>query len=1349
MYRELDSPHLNPDQNGNPEAEANAEKHGSLFGGALTDEVLDSSRKVLTKHRGRGALVGTQQFFTPLSASQLIAAVFGRPQAVLDPTAGSGALLAPYPMESRYGIEIDRDHTRPRDDGSGTKSSPYHAITADVQAVVPMLRAAGMRFPALALNPPFGLTWRDPIHGRGEINSTTLAFLWAMDLLDHSGQGAMVCGRDRFRKEVLGRKEAAGVYAIVDVEGPLFKDVELPTSIVFFVRPENREATGQPKYGSDNPPPPPAEFSARREDLPDLALRIVDQRSRSTRYVSHLTHIGSNELSASFTAIGIERERRDKDARAKRAANRYDFTLKGRKVGVGLSAYARITLAKESTLREMELLANQHVSYFAQNRRSWKKIVELRDKGLITVDPGLEDRVASVLKDAEKIGTPLFPVRPQMRLGWLTDLDRIPCKKDDPERNFEAGKEYKLSTHSKVVSQFEERLVERKDGTQEPRKFEKQRKLLAIDISDHEDGKVQHVFNESNENIEYLINHFEIPDPGCVGSRFPEIVNDRRHLLKYLAKKNGFEWRLFQLDHMSRLLVKERGMVAHEQGLGKCVSPDTPVLINGTLINAEKAWARFAADETRFDGEGEWSEPTVELFTTALDSGGAAHCTPIRRLYRQKVREPGRRITLDDGSSITVTNQHKLLGPEGWTLDVEAGDRLCVPRTIEWEGSSENPQLVELLAWQIAEGYENPHKPLVTITQKDPGRLARLRDLAGDFGDLCDLEMNSMPITTPQERSSYLTIWSKHYKDCLEDEYSYEWGRKSASKTIPDKIIAADNKTLRVFLRAFLAAEAHVNTEQRIVELTSASQKLMHQISLMLRRFGIWLRISKKTKSATNGLRVARDYYTGIIGGESLRLLQQLVGIDDGSKAAKLNQIAAVAPNSNVGGIPVADLIQEARTLTKLPWLHLTTSRAYAFEPGGASPTAAREISARIRTAASEGAAGQWRGPQGKPAKPGTIEAYENLDRQALLAIADRLDERIARAVRYARVVSVQTTYLDGYVYDFEVPEHHNYVAGGMMVHNTLMLMGLTEATIKLGAEDRALYVVPQDLIRQWQRESKKFFGNRIEIISNPQEAKDVERRIAAGETGRWITYYEAMSTVGRKRELLPHVPLFPKMHLERRLDQYKYKKKEGITRNPVEVRPLPNYKEIPKNLFSFAPLSPARRGASGSKSVFGNGTGSRNAKPKDADESLVPDDPYQDYALADAQDEAQEDAYSDVDLQFATTLIACPKCGATTYEGWDGEACHAEKRCVTHGPFKKVKSCPENGAGCVVKGCNYTHRSRYAKSSYTHLTRAFKGGVLSIDEVSEIRGDDSLRSKSIRALSSGPHIYGATGTPL
>jgi hypothetical protein len=206
--------------------------------------------------------------------ARFIASVVGNPATVLDPTAGAGSLLVPYAPESRFGIEIDEDHARAAkkgverrranpgatpaaDRGPWTGGAPasgprgeddlyaYHAIQGDAQKVVPMLRAAGATFDAVVLNPPFGLQWRDPVHtGKGETNSTALAFLWAMDLLDRFGQGAMVSGRDRLFREVLGRPEAKGIYAIVEVVGQLFdSDVALPCAISFFRHPHKRTAT--------------------------------------------------------------------------------------------------------------------------------------------------------------------------------------------------------------------------------------------------------------------------------------------------------------------------------------------------------------------------------------------------------------------------------------------------------------------------------------------------------------------------------------------------------------------------------------------------------------------------------------------------------------------------------------------------------------------------------------------------------------------------------------------------------------------------------------------------------------------------------------------------------------------------------------------------------------------------------------------------------------------------------------------------------------------------------------------------------------------------------------------------
>ena len=117
---------------------------------------------------------------------------------MLDPTAGNGALLAPWPRDQRFGVEIDGDQVRAGD---------YHAITGDVQRAFPMLRKLGVQVPQIVANPPFGLTWTDGA-GRPE-NSTVAVWRMSLALLAPQGVGAFICGRDRFRpRRRLGLSEA-------------------------------------------------------------------------------------------------------------------------------------------------------------------------------------------------------------------------------------------------------------------------------------------------------------------------------------------------------------------------------------------------------------------------------------------------------------------------------------------------------------------------------------------------------------------------------------------------------------------------------------------------------------------------------------------------------------------------------------------------------------------------------------------------------------------------------------------------------------------------------------------------------------------------------------------------------------------------------------------------------------------------------------------------------------------------------------------------------------------------------------------------------------------------------------
>jgi hypothetical protein len=160
-------------------------KGSRLIGRAVTDEALKSSASVIER-RGARARAGLQQFFSPPEASALACRVITGGEApsdyapfVLDPTAGDGALMARWPRERRFGVEIDPDQVEAGD---------YIALRGDVQRLYPLLRLAGLRFPAVVCNPPFGLDWQDPASGR----ATALCLRFALGLLEERGQGLLI-----------------------------------------------------------------------------------------------------------------------------------------------------------------------------------------------------------------------------------------------------------------------------------------------------------------------------------------------------------------------------------------------------------------------------------------------------------------------------------------------------------------------------------------------------------------------------------------------------------------------------------------------------------------------------------------------------------------------------------------------------------------------------------------------------------------------------------------------------------------------------------------------------------------------------------------------------------------------------------------------------------------------------------------------------------------------------------------------------------------------------------------------------------------------------------------------------
>ncbi|WP_285703255.1 SNF2-related protein [Microtetraspora sp. NBRC 16547] len=550
--------------------------------------------------------------------------------------------------------------------------------------------------------------------------------------------------------------------------------------------------------------------------------------------------------------------------------------------------------------------------------------------------------------------------------------------------------------------------------------------------------------------------------------------------------------------------------------------PDSPVFVNGVLATAADIWRDHAGDTVAGDG-GEWATPTSPLSTSSIDAEGRIVEAPFTRLFRQHVRERLRRVRLDDGNEVTITARHRLLGVNGWTREIRPGDRICVPRFLRWQGSPVDPDLTVLLAWQISEGNESRRGDL-RISQKDRSVLDMLSERIARVGSRFGLVMDH-PTVRASRNIHELRMRSIDYAAFLAC-HGYEWGHLSAGKRIPDFIMAADDETLRLFLREFFTAEGSVLPGVRMIEIASASRWLMCQLSAMLRRFGIWLRTTEKMTAATNGSGISRPYQSGLIGGAGLRLFHELIGFSDPAKQAKLEALCTKSTDSNVEGVPGSDLPAFARASTGLPMRHFGIGTAYFTGTQELSrETAALAVTAMDRMLS--GAAERDHLTRPVTQRTESVSAsYRALDRDALNAIRDELSKRAEREVFYARVVSVEEIEHDGYVYDFEVAEHHNFVAGGILCHNTAQTLSLLLNEREQGERDErrerpgpTLLVCPMSLLSNWQKEAARFAPSLdVYLHHGAGRARDDELAERVGEADVVLTTY---GTALRDREVL------------------------------------------------------------------------------------------------------------------------------------------------------------------------------------------------------------------------------------
>jgi replicative DNA helicase len=367
------------------------------------------------------------------------------------------------------------------------------------------------------------------------------------------------------------------------------------------------------------------------------------------------------------------------------------------------------------------------------------------------------------------------------------------------------------------------------------------------------------------------------------------------------------------------------------------------------------------------------------------------------------------RLRLASGRTVKASANHPFLAIGGWTAleDLKEGTRVAVPRRLaapaavrEWPEAE-----VVMLAHLIGDGTVAPRQPIY-YTSADEQNLQAVADAALHFG--------VTPRRVPQGNWTHLYLPSPQRLARGRRNPIAAWlgelgvyGLRSFEKFVPAPAFGLPDGQLRLFLRHLWATDGSVTTSRagavRIYYATT-SRRLAEDLQALLLR--VDLRARLRTVPAVRG----RIGYTVDISGvaDQRRFLQE-IGVH-GARAENcriaLTSLRGVASNPNVDTVP------------------LQVWRSVRLAMNG------RGLSERALQAAVGSPYSGTSFYRHAPSRPRVAKLAAALDDPWLqdLATGDLF---------WDRVVGIDPLG-EEMVYDATVPGTHNFIADGVVVHNSI-----------------------------------------------------------------------------------------------------------------------------------------------------------------------------------------------------------------------------------------------------------------------------------------------------------------------
>jgi replicative DNA helicase len=421
-------------------------------------------------------------------------------------------------------------------------------------------------------------------------------------------------------------------------------------------------------------------------------------------------------------------------------------------------------------------------------------------------------------------------------------------------------------------------------------------------------------------------------------------------------------------------------VVAARPGMGKCLAEDSLVCDPST---GEQLTIRRFVEEKRQS-------------ILSLNSEGSLKPAAVTDWIDNGVR-PCFKLTTRLGRTIEATDNHPFLTVDGWTplADLGVGRKIAIAADmpVEGDGSSWSKEQIRLLAYYLAEGGLTGTVP--RFTNGDP-------EIVADF-EAC--VSSAFPEVTVRRETPFTYVVRQTIRRRSPNDVTL-WlrdlglmGKNALQKRFVDEVWRFSQPQMAEFLKALFSCDGTIYSMQGYgrIEFTVASEGLAEDVHKALLRFGIIAKLWRKTE---------RSWRVEITEPTSIQIYQAAIGWL-GEKTRRIYRDSVGPRHTNNGHLP-----QEVWTQVRK-----------AAESAGLSLS---ELSRRAGESMSN------------------VHTNRGLPRVRLARYAEILDSDDLRWLASTDLYWDQIIAIEPVgsrrVFDLTIPESHNFVAEGIVVHNSSLL---------------------------------------------------------------------------------------------------------------------------------------------------------------------------------------------------------------------------------------------------------------------------------------------------------------------